>query len=238
MTPEERKAWGEKMKAARAKKAEPQVTAPEPQVTVNQEPDLQELLARIKELEAKNNNYVAPNQPQVTARGIIGTVEKYSTNPALYSDPRERLANEPRLTQFAFKTNYELAWLVDTTSYETKDGINMKEPKFTLQLNKIVLDDEGMPTTKRIVINKIIMFEDPQTALVVARDHGVEVDESRETDFLNDMRYLRLRDWLFDTFYPPKPTSLSRQKQEVIGGQLVNVFEINSETPQTMPFSR
>ena len=234
MTPEERKAWGEKMKAARAKKKVEQPTPQEPKV--NQEPDLQELLARIKELEGRNYNQ--PQQPQVTARGMIGTVEKYDTNPALYSDPREKLAKEPRLQPFAFNVNYELQWLVDTTSYETKDGINMKEPKFTLQLNKIVLDDNGEKTSKRIVINKVVMFEDPQTALIVARDNGIEVDESREIEFLNDMRYLRLRDWLMDTFYPPTSSAVNRQKQEVIGGKLVNVFEISSDTPQSIPFSK
>jgi len=228
---EEQKA---KMKAGREAK---KVEQPQPQeTTVNQEPDLKELLARIKELEGRN--YQQSSGPQVTARGLVGTVEKYSTDPNLYENPTVKLGDEPRLKQFAFDVNYELAWQVDTTSYETKDGINMKEPKFTLQLNKIRLDDNGNDIGKRIVIKKVIMFEDPQSALVIARDNGVEVDESREVEFLNDMRYLRLRDWLMDVFYPAKSASLNRQKQEVIGGKLVNVFEINSDSPQAIPFNR
>lgn len=238
-TEEERKAFGEKMKAARAKKEKVEKPkAEEPKAnqeeTIASEATIKELLDRIKQLE--NRDYATPSA-QVTSRGLIGTVEKYSTNEDLYEDPREKLAKEPKLKQFAFDVNYELEWQIDVSNYETKDGINMKEPRFTLQLNKVKFDDDGNDTRKRIVVKRHVMHEDPQAALVIAKDNGVIVDQSNEIQFLNDMRYLRLRDWLLGIFYPTKSSVHKVKSQEVIGGKLVEVFQINAAEPQPIPFN-
>jgi hypothetical protein len=54
------------------------------------------------------------------------------------------------------------------------------------------------------------------------------------------MRYLRMRDWLMEAFYPPKPQVVQGRHEEVIGNRVVEVFTVNQEvgngTP-TMPFS-
>lgn len=228
MSPEERKAFGAKMKAARqAKQIEPS-----DKVEISQD-DLNQLLRRIKQLES--NNYSQPTAT-VSPRGIVGTIDKYTIDPKNYPDFTQRLGQDPKLKQFAFGINYELDYEVNITSYETKDGLNMREPRFNLQLNKVVFDDQGEDSGKRIIVRKYVMHEDPQAALQVARDNGVEVDETREVDFLNEMRYLRARDWLMGLFYPVPSAPTRNKRQEVIGGKLVEVYDINSESKTRIPF--
>ncbi len=243
-TPEERKAFGDKMRAKRAEKlAEPsQPPVAEPTAPAMNNEDIQSLLRRIEELESQRFLQQVPQAqtPQFNHAGrLVGTVERYIVDPKHYPDPCVRLADEKRLQRFAFKDNYELGFSVSTTSYQTQDGINTREPKFTLELNRIVFDeDTGEPTVGRYTICNAIFHEDPQAAIVVARDNGVEVDETNEKAFLDEMRYLRMRDWLLEAFYPPKPSQPKKNKRDmVIGGKMVQYFEINSETSETIPFN-
>jgi hypothetical protein len=134
--------------------------------------------------------------------------------------------------------NYELEWSVTTSSYKTIDGVNTREPKFTLQLNRIVMDeDSGEPTNQRWKVCQAIFHEDPDAAIVVAREQGVNIEDYEERAFLDEMRYLRMRDWLLEAFYPPKPAQEKKNKKEVvINGKLVEMWEINSETTEAIPF--
>ncbi len=136
--------------------------------------------------------------------------------------------------------NYELNWNTSVSQYKTADGINTKEPKFTIELNRIIIDeDTGESTNGRYTICRGIFHEDPDAALVVARDNGYTVEEWAEAEFLNEMRYLRIRDWLLEAFYPPKPSQEKKNKKEmVIGGKLVEYFEISSESTESVPFSQ
>lgn len=235
-TEEERKAFAEKMKKARqkAKKEEK-----EDEVTITQS-DFQSLLKQIEELkQAQNSNTYVPQGPTVTAQGVVGTVEKYSTRKEIYADPRERLAAEGRLKRFAFSENYELDWEVQTTRYQTIDGTWVKEPKFILTLSRIVFDeDSGEPTNKRYKIATLIHHEDPDSAITVAEQNGLEVPENVQIDFLNEMRYLVMRDWLFGKFYHQPADRRSERKEEVINGKLVEFYEINSTNSETMPFDK
>lgn len=238
MSPEERKAFGEKMKAAReAKKA----VATEPKEDIQTDVNVAELLKRIQELEANQKaaqtTQAVPQKPEITAQGMVGVFTKYITDPANYPDPVERLAQEPRLARFAFPENYELNFHVETSSYETKTGINTEEPRFHLDLIGKVFDDAGVATNKRYIMRKLVFHEDPQAALVIARDNNFPVDESDERTFLNEMRYLRMRDWIMDFFFPKPATSTGSKREEVIGNQLVEVYEISSETSQEIPFN-
>lgn len=177
---------------------------------------------------------------------VLGVIEKYVIDPDLYPDPCERLSNEPRLQPMAFKLNYELYYKFSTSSYETKAGVNMTEPKFQVSLVRVVLDDEGMPTDKRYVIKNMIFHEDPQAAIVIAREKGISLDDYKDMDntddnqklFLNEMRYLRIRDWLFDTFWPKPASRLAGVKEEVIGGRIVPVFYKSSEEAAEVDFDK
>lgn len=237
MTPEERKAWGEKMKAAReAKKIVTEIPTTEPKEDIQTDVNVAELLRRIEELEATKRES-QKQTPEVTAQGIVGVFTKYTTDPANYPDPTERLANEPRLARFAFNENFELDFRVEISAYQDMRGVNNEEPRFHLDLIGKVFDDLGEPTNKRYIMKKLVFHEDPQAALVIARDNGMPVDKSDEATFLNEMRYLRTRDWLMGIFYPQPSTSTGSKREEVIGNQLVEVYEISSENSQDIPFN-
>lgn len=223
---------------------EPEPTEPEVKPEeISTEVNVSDLMRQIKEIQETNALLRAAvlNQqtgPQVTARGMIGTFEKYIIDPDHYPSPTERLARESRLAQFAFPINYELTFEVTTTEYQTKDGINTKEPRFTVELNKIMLDEDGVETDGRYTIRRMILHEDPQAALVIAREQGLEVDESNEKAFLDEMRYIRIRDWLLEAFYRPRDTSTKKNKREmVVDGKIVQYFEINSVSSSGVPFN-
>lgn len=211
-------------------------SAPDPDVS-----DLQRQIEELKQMMALNQAFMQGQQsaqgPQVSRGRLVGTVEKYSTNFKDYPDPRERLASESRLQRIAFPQNYELNWEVAETTYETRDGLTQKEPKFTLTLNRIVLDDDGEPTNGRYSICRMVFFEDPSTAVTMANANGLPINDENELDFLNEMRYLRMRDWLFECFWPKGITgNVSNKKEMAIGGKMVEYFEVNSEGSSEIPF--
>ena len=167
--------------------------------------------------------------PAVDKKGqLTGQFEKYVTDPDQYPSPVARVSEEPRLKPLAFDYNYKLEYEYTTRQYETKQGVNTVEPEFTVTLWKNMLDDDGK-VTKRYRARRMVFHEDPGAALVIARDNNVQIDATDERSFLNEMRYLRVRDWLFDIFWPKPAQDRSNQKEEVIGNQLVTVVTVNSE---------
>lgn len=248
---EERKAFGAKMRAIKqAKQVDPEPildtveAKPEASDPGNiQNSDYADLVKQMNELKAYlfDMKGGAPTPAGITAtgQGLIGTFEKYILDPARYPDPSKRLAKEPKLARFAFDMNYELDWNVGVSSYKTIDGINTKEPKFTISLHRVIMDeDTGEPTPGRYVISTAVFHEDPDAALVVARENGIAVDESDEKKFLDEMRYLRVRDWLIECFYTPLITGKKTNKKEmVVGGKIVQYFEISSEDSSGIPFN-
>jgi hypothetical protein len=228
MSEEEKKAWGEKMKAAReAKKQEPKVVE-EVTISKSEFSDLLKTVAELKSQLAQPNHYQPLQQAQVTSQGLVGVQEKYSTTQK-YPDPTERLKQEKRLAPFAFDYNYDLTFTINTSQYKTQEGIMVKEPKFEIKLLGVKLDEEGEQTNQRYIIRQLVFHEDPEAAITIAQEQGIQVDEENETDFLNEMRYLRCKAWLMDIFYPPKPKAADRRREEVIGNQVVEVFEVTSE---------
>lgn len=228
MSAEERKAFGEKMKAARAaKKAQVEETVINETKDGVSEDQYQDLLRRFEEL--KNSLQSQPQTPQVNTRGhLVGTYEPYSTNPNYYPDPRARLAQEPKLQRFAFPMNYELDWEIQIPpAFQTIDGVWRREPRFMLALKQIAINDDGEHTEGRYTLKKLSLHEDPQAALQVAHDHGFDVDSVGEKEFLDEMRYLRMRDWLLEIFYPQKPT-YRKHIEKVFGNRLVEYSEAAS----------
>lgn len=271
-TEEEKKAFGAKMKAAREAKKQvetPENSANSSGAVVNntsidesnsggentppvdeigKDPSVDDLKRQIDELKAylfnQSTQQAQPQGPQVNQQGILkGTFEKYLVDPALYPSPTERLAAEPRLAAFAFGHNYNLDYEVAISSYETKDGINTKEPRFHLTLSRKRYDDQGEPLRDKdgnqlaYIVRKMTYHEDPQSAVIVARERNLDIDQSNERVFLNEMRYLRTRDWLFDIFFPKQADTRKEHSQEVVDGKLVQVISIASTDAQTIPFA-
>lgn len=248
MTPEEKKAWGEKMKALREqKKLDEQIqSVPNPEANL----DLGDILKQIEELKQTNallQAAVLNKQPQGVQVGnkVSGVFEKYITDPAHYPDPRERLFDffetEPKYRRLGFKDNYELRWeIASMTPYERKDGIQETQPRFVVGLDRIIYDEDTYePTNGRYVVKEFMFFEDPQTATIIARQNGIDVDEENQKAFLDEIRYIRVRDWLIECFYPALPTKTVKNKKDmVINGKQVQYFEISSPDAQAIPFGQ
>lgn len=236
-----RKKFGEAARArAEAKKAANRL---EDTVPSADNADIAELVARMQEMDQELKalkSDKAQGNIQVNPTGnLTGTFEKYITSPKQYPDPIERLANEVRLQRFAFEENFGLRFEIGVSAYTTIDNVRTREPKFLLTLvRKIYDDDSGELTNRRYDVCNMTFHEDPETALVVAQENGVEVESMGEKVFLDEMRYLRMRDWLLECFYPPKVEPKKSKKEMVIGNRLVEVYEISSENSESIPFSQ
>jgi hypothetical protein len=232
------------------------ITQPEPvEETVTQETDMQSMQRQINEMMESNALLKAAllqkgdvaqyqntqGQPQVNQQGsMTGTFEKYVLDQNNYPSPVERLAAEPRLLPLAFAYNYHLTYKFTTRQYDTKQGINTIEPEFTIELLRFKLNDDGThkqienQRTKKMQdeayrVRRLIFHEDPQAAMAIAHENNLDIDKDDERNFLNEMRYLRVKDWLFDIFWPSGAQDQSTVREEVIGNQLVEIVAVNSE---------
>lgn len=273
-TEEQKQAMRERLAAARAKKVsmkeekvEQKTNTEQPAVLppvaadsvpeVAKEQSYEELQRQVNEMKQNQELMLMALRGQQNTQGtqgatlgfggkLLGEVEKYAVDPSRYPDPTRRLAKEPRLAPLAFDYNYELGYEVAVSSYETKTGANFKEPKFLITLNRIVLDESGAQTNKRYIARRMVFHEDPQAAIVIARDNGIDLKDYEDMDntdenqrlFLNEMRYLRVRDWLFDVFWPKGVDAKDSITEEVIGGSIVQVFTKNSEDPSGVDFDK
>jgi hypothetical protein len=259
MTEEQKQAARERMKAYHAaKKAEKEqatrlateekVVEPEvkTETQVYSQEDIDELKRQIAEvsnaLKLVQQSQPLPqptqNQSNIINGRIVGITDKYTVDPAAYPDPTERLSKEPRLQPHAFEINYELEYVFGTSQYETIDKIWMKEPKLELSLSRKILNEMGEDTNGRYLISTAVFFEDPQTAIIVARNNGYDVNEYNTVEFLNEMRYIQMRDWLIEQFYPPHTFEKRSNKQDmVVDGKVVQFFEITSQNSETLPFN-
>jgi hypothetical protein len=203
-------------------------------------------MKRIEELE--NRGFFNSPVPDYVSQLPPKAMNKYSIDPADYVDPRERLANEPRLESEAFKQNYVLEYSLGRVSYDAKDGINYTEPKFQLELWRWLRDPvTNEITNKKFRVHKVTFFEDPDAALQTAHAKGVNITMPEQDGFINpqhkafldEMRYLRFRDWLFEIFWPAPAVNKSAIREEVIGNRLVPVLETSSTEPLTnIPFDK
>lgn len=212
-------------------------TAPPPSTDQDYAALTRQVKEALEEIQRLKANQVPTQQPQMGIQNgtLTGTHERYRVDRNYYPDPTERLSKEPRLQRFAFKDNYELKWEVQLSQYETADHIRTKEPRFNLKLIVKVYDDlTGELTNRRFVILQGIFHEDPDAAIYIANQNDITVDTDNERDFLNEMRYLRFRDWILEAFYPTPPPPSSNKKEVVIGNKLVEVYEVTSDKSESM----
>ena len=74
--------------------------------------------------------------------------------------------------------------------------------------------------------------------MAIAKEQNVVIDKTDEVKFLNEMRYLRVRDWIFDIFWPKPAQNVTAMREEVIGGSLVQVVTRNSTETGEIDFSQ
>lgn len=249
-TDEERKAFGDKMKAARQNKnpqtntptqnvspqipAESAVTAPTQLITLTQD-QFDSLISR---LNSGNIQDKAPSPAlspavgslQTNALGqVVGTFKKYNIDPDFYPDPVEKLLDfcdsDNRMRRHNVRDNYFIEWSITSKPYETKDHINIQEPTFHLTLYANEYDDQGEDTGRFIVIQTLHMNEDEGIALLFAAEEGYEADSFDLAALMDLTRYERARRWLVDIFYPPRTFDLNTDaREEAIGGSVVKVI--------------
>lgn len=245
----EAKAWAEKMKASRAKKPDPTPTLPPDDTVTMPRADFDDLKRQIQEIKnAQAGQPVAAQSPQFNQQGsLIGVFEKYIVDPANYPSPADRLASEQRLQRFAFKENYHFVWQVSVSEYSTIDGRRVKEPKFQLELWANMFDEDGNMMKDKYLAKTFVWHEDPQAALSIAREQGIDVKEwddssidRTQKDFLDEMRYLRIRDSIIETFYPRPADNSSRTREIVRDNRLGKVMEFSTPAGETgsIPFDQ
>lgn len=181
----------------------------------------------------------APAGPTIQNGKLTGTLDRFPVDANLYVDFTDRLSDDPSLARFGFKENYWLDYRFEVVRYQTIDNIWQQEPKITIDLNRREFNEEtGLPTGGAFKMYRIVIHEDPDTAVYIARLNGIAVpeDPAGEMAFLNEMRFLQVRDWLRECFMPKKPSGHNDKREMVINGRLVEYFEVNSENAQTLPF--
>lgn len=192
-----------------------------------------ELLTQMLMAQQGNQGQANQNAPQTTKT-------PYSLDLSIYDSPVDKLMEwarqDARMRRQGFADNYEMKFVREIPArFPLADGSYMQVPKFTLGLLEYAYDDEGRPVIQKnargedvqikYLRKRLVMFEDPDNALLVAHRKGLKLDDTTSQQFLNDMRYLQAQEWLLEVFYPPKPTSNSGMREEAIGGQMVTIVE-------------
>jgi hypothetical protein len=175
-----------------------------------------------------------PNQARLGKNGVQGITFKYPIEKGYYPDPTARLLAEPKLARFAMPENYRFRWSVDGESYE-KHGMTFSEPRFTLELFRLLYDDEGTATGNMALVARSIVHEDEMTTRVAAMRLNIlhDYDDTDEgfRELMNEIRYWRIQQWLFGIFTPPKINTFRRApKTQVIAGKVVEVYDTEELT--------
>lgn len=164
-------------------------------------------------------------QPVVGRNGIQGKMFRYPIEPDYYPNPVERLYDEPTLSRFNLRENYFFDWEVEGVEYE-KYGVTYAEPKFTVRLFRKLYGDDGLPNGRFALINRQIQHEDEVVARAAADKLGLTDSFENFQEMMNEVRFLRIRQWLLDLFKPPQVETHNKQPtQMVIDGKVVEVFD-------------
>lgn len=178
-----------------------------------------------KMLGVQNNQ----NKAVLSSNGIQGITYRYDIEKSHYPDPTERLLNEPSLARFAMKENFRFRWSVDGEQFE-KHGMTFAEPRFTLELFRLLFDEEGAPTGRMALVARAMQHEDDFVVRMAASNLGL-LDKYPDTEegfreLRDEVRYYRLQQWLLGIFTPAKiKTFRKAPKTEVIAGKVVEVYD-------------
>ena len=169
------------------------------------------------------------NKAVLSSNGIQGITYRYDINKGHYPDPTARLLNEPSLARFAMNENFRFRWSVDGEQFE-KHGMTFAEPRFTLELFRLLFDEEGTPTGRMALVARAMQHEDDFVVRMAASNLGL-LDQYEDTEegfrlLRDEIRYHRLQQWLLGIFTPAKiKTFRKRARTEVIAGKVVEVYD-------------
>ena len=248
MTDEQRAKAAENLKKARearaAKQAEPAQPEAQPTPTMQTlSPELKDelllrLMREIDELKAQRPAGYNPEaalemnarmQPGVNIgrNGLQGVVMRYNIEPSWYPNPTERLYDEPSLRRFGLRDNFFFDWKVEGVEWE-KANITYSEPRFTCRIFRRMFAEDGVtPTGQMALINRMVLHEDEVVARIAA--DKLQLRDKIGDDFrelMDEVRFLRIRQWLLDLFSVPKVETHSRApRQMVVDGKVVEMYD-------------
>lgn len=251
MSEEEKQALRERLAKARAAKAEkqaqpqtnnqsdsPKQENAQTQNTINlTQEQFDQLLNRIAVAEAAiANKSIAPEQAiqakaemqgvSMGRNGLQGIIYKWPIEQDYYPNPAERILNMPELSRFAPHQNYEVKWEVSGVEYE-KANINYAEPRFKVQILRVMFDDMGQPTNQRAIVGTHYQHEDENVVRMIARDMGL--DTSDERALMDEVRFQRIRRWVLDLLTPYRQADKVESITEmVIDGKVIPVIDVST----------
>lgn len=223
-TDEERKAFAEKMRNARAKKTEAVVPEQPKEEAPVSRAEYEALLAKLEQL-----GVAAQPAPQTAAPAASSAViELFSVNPSDYPNPVEAIYDNPKFTRFALRQNFELRWKVTPVRYQTAQGAWMMEPRFEITLLRRRFNEEGAELPSKIVVGRASFFEDPPANMLEAELAGLDDADFGSKDFANQMRMYRCVRWLDEKLNPRRPGGRKLESNlEVIGGKVYEIEAYN-----------
>jgi hypothetical protein len=243
MTEEQKQVLRERLALARAARKPKQTLSTEP-VSVNIRPDikpatptsqdalLETLIKMVDQMQNTRPNPSETNNISLNGNGQIqGVINKYPIDKAFYTDPVEELLAyaDKAMPSMAVRTLYDIVWEFTDRPYQSAQNIWYNEPWHVIHLYKRMFDDQGEPVTTldelgnkdEVVIDwrTGYFFEDDVLVQQYANQHGLVNYDA--TEIANELRITRMKRWLRDVFFPPKPTSNFNAKQIVVNGQVV-----------------
>ena len=161
--------------------------------------------------------------------GVQGITYRYDIEKSHYPDPTARLLAEPKLARFAMQENFRFRWSVDGEQFE-KHGMTFAEPRFTLELFRLLFNEEGEPTGRMALVARAMQHEDDFVVRMAAANLGLldKYEDSEEgfRQLRDEVRYWRFQQWLLGIFTPAKIQSFRRApRTEVIAGKAVEVYD-------------
>jgi hypothetical protein len=229
---EERKAFGAKMKAAKAARQNqnPQ-TKDSVTLTTNQ---YEELMARLQKLEQEPTQTVdqhleGPQTISVNQHGqSVGIVTKYPVDPSLYPNPTDDLYDIPEIQFRAPRENVKFVWNVSGQVYETKFGTNVQEPFFRLDVFRLDRDEDGQIKPGAFRIGRLVFNEDETTAYQIAQDMKLNISMTDMREIMNIARFERIKQFILPLFLGHKIPVLQDNSSEQVDPQTGRAMQMTN----------
>lgn len=162
---------------------------------------------------------------QVGVNGVTGQVFKYPVEPEYYPNPKERLYDVPFLKRFNLRDNYIITWGVEGVEYE-KNGVAFAEPRFICHLYRRIFDEDNEDTGTAALVSRTFLHEDRMVAIMTANKMGLSEQFEDERELMDEIRFIRVRDWLVALFTPYKFQQFKKKpRMMVIAGKQVEVHD-------------
>lgn len=249
-TPEERAAFGEKMRAAREAKLKEKVPTvsevelPEVPTEPTTAPELPPQVAApavamtAEQFEMLLQRFSSMGQEPKKVESV-GIIERFPIRPENYKNPVEELMDSPKFRRFGMRDNFALDWVVTPTKYETKQGQWYTEPRFELTFKRKQLDDNGNEIVRhdkfgkafhpRIVLGRASFFIDPPADMIEAELAGLDEAGLSDEELQDRMMFWRYHMWVEERLVPKQPEKTTNAlKEEVIGGRAYQIEEFSA----------